>query len=97
MIELGEFEYCVAFTRTDLEHYTEKEMMSDFIGCFTDEIYEMKWGEKVMALKALYKPRITRQCAIAQQMESGVLDYVIVPDKHPSANLEFWTLDWSKR
>jgi hypothetical protein len=97
MIELKEFEFCVAFTKVDLEHYSEKEMQKDLFACFKDEFSGMSWRLRFQALRSMKNPRIAKQSAIAEKMSTGLLEYVIVPGKHPSANLEFWTLDWSKR
>jgi len=96
MIEIGEFEFCVCFSRADINEYGIEAITSDLFECFQDEFPNMSWKERRMARKAIRHPIIAKQSAIAEQMQSG-LSYVLVNDRHPSANLEFWKLYWGKQ
>lgn len=97
MIKVKKFEFCVAFTRADLAQYGEDFILADMFECFKDTFDDMSCDDHTLALDAIDNPNIRKQSAIAQQMSSGELDFVIVPVRHPSANLEFWTLDWGKK
>ena len=96
MIEIGDFEFCVCFKTSDIDEYGEEEITQDLFDCFKDQFSNMSWKERRMARRAMRHPIITKEKTIAQQDQSGLLEYVVVPDKHPSANLEFWKLHWGK-
>jgi len=99
MINVDADEFVVAFSRTDLESNSNLFIVYEFFTIFREQFINMRFRDRLKARRAILTRPITKQYAIAEidRTNESFANYVVVPKKHPSVNLEFWSIKWGNK